>query len=88
MYEEQKREKSSSSSSSSSSQDDEDYYVEFVKLKKKQPTKTTPMKIQNNSPWKKGKSPIRIAPKKQVYNNRQVEKPLPTLFGKVTPDSC
>ena len=86
MYKEHKRDKSSSSSSSSSSKDDEDYYVEFIKLQKKQPTKTTPNKIQKKSPWKRVKSPIRITPKKQVHYNRPVEQPLPTLFDKGTPD--
>ena len=84
MYEEKKRERSPSKPSSSDS--DEDYYVEFTKLKKKQPLKTTPKRIQKQTRWNQGKSPIRVAPKKQAYYNKQEEKPLPTLFNMGTPD--
>jgi hypothetical protein len=85
MYEEKKRERSPSSSSSNS---DEDYYVEFKRLKKKQPLKTTPKRIQKPTRWNQGRSPIRVAPKKQAYYNKPVEQPLPTFYNKDTPDLC
>lgn len=84
MYEEKKRERSPSSCSSSNS--DEDYYVEFKRLKKKKPLKTTPKRIQKPTRWNQGRSPIRVTPKKQAYYNKPEEQPLPTLFNKGTPD--